>query len=249
MSQKAQTGWGGFAPSSCLPIAEKCTDSELHWDDLFCCLSETSWDALQKIKHPVSYPAGAIIFSEGQPARGVYILCRGQVKLLTANSDGRTLILKIVQPGEELGLTSVISGRPYELTAEILQPAELAFIPRADFLRLITEHSDACLFFARHLSRDCQAADDVSRSIGLCQPVSARLARFLLERSSNGPATDGAVQVKLPLTHEEIGQLIGTSRETVTRTLSELRRHRTIESNGSTLVLRNKPALESLAAD
>lgn len=249
MSQKAQIVWGEFPPKSSLPIADKYTESELNSTDLFCCLSEPSREALQKIKHAVSYPAGAIVFTEGQAARGVYILCRGQVKLQTANSDGRTLILKIAHPGEELGLNSVISGRPYELTAEVLQPAELAFLPRADFLRFISEHGDACLVFASHLSRDCQAADDLLRSIGLCQSASVRLARFLLERSSNRPAGDGVAQVKLTLTHEEIGQLIGTSRETVTRTLSELKRHQTIELNRSTLVLRNRPALESLAAD
>ncbi|HEY6946784.1 MAG TPA: Crp/Fnr family transcriptional regulator [Candidatus Acidoferrum sp.] len=212
-------------------------------------LSEAAFNALQKIEHPASFPAGAIIFMEGQPARGVYVLRHGRVKLLTTNSDGRTLILKIAKPGEALGLNSVITGKPYDLTAEILQPAELAFIPRVDFLKCITEHGDVCLHFASHLSRDCHAAYDMARSIGLCQSVSERLARFLLDWSSNGAAADGAVRVKLALTHEEIAQLIGASRETVTRTLSEFKRQRTIELNGSTLVLRNKPALESLAAD
>jgi CRP/FNR family cyclic AMP-dependent transcriptional regulator len=178
----------------------------------------------------------------------VYVIRQGCVKLLTTNSDGRTLILKIAKPGEALGLNSVITGKPYDLTGEILQPAELTFIPRADFLKFISEHADACLHFATYLSRDCHAAYDMVRSIGLCQSVSERLARFLLEWSSNGRAADGPVRVKLGLTHEEIAQLIGASRETVTRTLSEFKKRQTIELNGSTLVLRNKPALEGMAA-
>lgn len=218
-------------------------------DDSPCGLSETASNALGKIEHLASFPAGAIIFMEGQPARGVYILRQGRVKLLTTNSDGRTLILKIAKPGEVLGLNSIITDSPYDLTAEILQPAELAFIPRADFLKCITEHGDACLHFVTHLSRDCHAAYELARSIGLCQSVAERLAKFLLDWSSNAAATAGAVRVKLALTHEEIAQLIGASRETVTRTLSEFKRHRTIELNGSTLVLKNKAALESLAAD
>src|SRR5690242_11102802 len=184
MNQNAPIVRGGFATNGFMR-PDKCRESELHSDDLFCCLSEDCRDALQKIKHTLSYPAGAILFTEGQVARGVYILYRGRVKLLTANSDGRTLILKIAQPWEALGLNSVISGRPYEVTAEILQPVELAFIPRADFLKLITRHGDACLYFASHLSRDCHAAYDQVRSIGLSQSVSERLARFLLEWSSN----------------------------------------------------------------
>ena len=243
--------WGNHAKrassASSLQILERSARTEPNGD--FCeGLSEATFKALQKIEHTASFPAGAIIFMEGQPARGLYILRQGRVKLLTTNSDGRTLILKIAKPGEELGLNSIITGKPYDLTAEILQPAELAFIPRADFLRCITEHGDACLHFASHLSRDCHAAYDLVRSIGLCQSVPERLARFLLDWSTNGSVMDGVVRVKLALTHEEIAQLIGASRETVTRTLSEFKRQRTIELNGSTLVLRNKPALENLVA-
>jgi CRP/FNR family transcriptional regulator, cyclic AMP receptor protein len=234
--------------ASGLAVVQRSASTELS-SDFYCGLSDATFKALQKVEHAASFPAGAIIFMEGQPARGVYVLRQGRVKLLTTNSDGRTLILKIAKPGEALGLNSVITGKPHDLTAEILQPAELSFIPRVDFLSFITEHGDACLHFASHLSRDCQAAYDLVRSIGLCQSVSERLARFLLEWSLNGSAADGAVRVKLALTHEEIAQLIGASRETVTRTLSEFKRQRTIELNGSTLVLRNKPALESLAAD
>jgi len=209
-------------------------------------LSEGTFQVLQDIEHAASFPAGAIIFMEGQPARGVYVLRQGRVKLLTTNSDGRTLIVKIAKPGEALGLHSVITGKPYDLTAEILQPAELAFIPRADFLRCIAERGDACMHFANLLSRDCQAVYELARSIGLCRSVPERLARFLLDWSTNGSAVDGGVRVKLALTHEEIAQLIGASRETVTRTLGEFKRQRTIELNGATLVLRNKTALESL---
>src|SRR5690242_2939124 len=201
-----------------LAVVQRSTSTDPS-SDFYFGLSAATVRELQKIEHVASFPAGAIIFMEGQPARGVYVLRKGRVKLLTTNSDGRTLIMKIAKPGEALGLNSVITGKPYDLTAEILQPAELAFIPRADFMKCITEHGDACMHFASHLSRDCQAAYDLVRSIGLCQSVSERLARFLLDWSTNGSTLDGTVHVKMTLTHEEIAQLIGASRETVTRTL------------------------------
>lgn len=231
-----------------LPISEECIRCDLRSNDFFCDLSEAALKGLQKIRHTTTYPAGAILFLEGQPARGVYILCHGRVKLLTTSSDGRTLILKIAEPGEGLGLSSVIGSKPYEVTAEVLQPAQLTYIPREDFLKFIGEHGEACLHFARHLGRDCHSAYDLLRTIGLAQSVSEKLARFLLEWSSKGAMTDGIVRVKLALTHEEMAQLIGTTRETVTRTLSALKKQRIIELAGSTLVLRNRPALESLAA-
>jgi len=240
-SKKSKTPYG-------IPVVDECTNCSLRADGFFCGLSETALKALQKIKHTTTYPTGAIIFMEGQPARGIYILCQGRVKLQTTNSDGRTLILKIAQPGEGLGLSSTITGKPYETTAEILQPAQLAYISRADFLKFMTEHADACLHFVESLGRDCHAAYELVRSIGLSESVSERLARFLLEWSANGTVTNGVVRVKLALTHQELAQLIGTSRETVTRTLGEFKRQGIIELNGSTMVLRNKATLEEMAA-
>lgn len=234
------------SPSYDFPIAHNYVSCELESSDFFCCLSEASLKTLQKIKHTLSYPAGAIVFTEGQAASGVYVLCQGQVKLLAMNSDGRVLILKIAKPGEGLGLNSAVTGKPYELTAEVLQASQLIFIARSDYLKFITDHTDACLQLGRHLSRDCQIAYDLARSIGLCQPISGRLAGLLL-KSSKAVGRDGPVRVKLGLTHEELAELIGTSRETVTRTLSEFKKERLIEVNGSTLLLWNKPALESLA--
>jgi len=231
-----------------IPIVDECTNCSLRTENFFCGLSEAALKTLQKIKHTTSYPTGAIIFMEGQPARGVYILCQGRVKLQTTNSDGRTLILKIAQPGEGLGLSSTITGKPYDTTAEILQPAQLAYISRTDFLRFMAEHGDACLHFVEHLGRDCHAAYELVRSIGLSESVSERLARFLLEWSANGTASNGMVRVKLALTHQEMAQLVGTSRETVTRTLGEFKKKGIIELNGSTLVLKNKATLEELAA-
>jgi len=186
---------------------------------------------------------------EGQAPRGVYILCRGRVKLQTTNSDGRTLILKIAGPGEGLGLNCVFTGKPHDVTAEVLQPSRMTFIGREDFLKFLSDHGDACLHFAHLLGRDCHAAYELVLSIGLCQSAQERLARFLLDWSSDGTVSDGTVRAKLGLTHEEMAQLIGASRETVTRTLSAFKRQRIIELNGSTLVLKNKAALEGLAAD
>jgi CRP/FNR family transcriptional regulator, cyclic AMP receptor protein len=239
---KAKTPYG-------LPIVDHCVDCQLRCSDFFCGISQTSMKGLDQIKHITTYPAGALLMMEGQKARGVYILCQGRVKLLVTNSDGRTLILKIARAGEVLGLNSAVTGRPNEVTVETLQPSQVAFIGREDFLRFIKEYGDACLHVAQHLGRDCQAAYGAIRAIGLSHSVGERLARFLLEWTADGLTTNGVVRAKLALTHEEIAQLIGSSRETVTRALSELRKQRIAEMFGSTLLVRNKPALEGLAGD
>lgn len=229
-----------------LPVVDSCMNCKLRRDGFSCALSKGSLEDQDRIKHVTSYPEGALIFVEGQMPRGVFVLCQGRAKLMATNSDGKTFILKIAQPGEILGLHSAVSGRPYEVTAETLQPSQLAYIGREDFLRFLKQHPDACLNAAQQLSNDCQSAYDVIRSIGLSHSVSEKLARLLLQLSADGRPADGAIRVKLALTHEEIAQLIGTSRETVTRTLGEFKKQRILELNGSTLVLRNKAALEKM---
>lgn len=230
-----------------LPIVDRCAGCTLRGNNFFCALSEESRRDLDAIKHTSSYPEGAVVFVEGQSARGVYVVCQGSAKLTTTSREGKTLILRIAHAGEILGLHSVISGQPHELTVETLQPCQLAFVGREDFLRFLKGHADACLHAAMHLSRDCQSAYISIRSIGLSHSASEKLARVLLQWTAEGKTVDGVIRVKLALTHEEIAQIIGISRETVTRLLGDLKRQRIGELKGSTLMVRNKSALENMA--
>jgi CRP/FNR family transcriptional regulator len=229
-----------------LQIVENCLICKLRHSGFFCDLPKDSLEALEKIKYASAYPQGAVLFVEGQSARGVYIVCAGRVKLSTTSRDGKTLILRIAQAGEVLGLHASVSGKPYELTAETLQPCQLDFIKRDDFLRFLQEHGDACLRAAQHLSENCQNAYEMIRSLGLSHSVSEKLARLLLEWATDGEQTKDGIRIKVSLTHEEMAQLIGTSRETVTRVLGEFREKQLAHLHGSTLLIRNKPALEKL---
>ena len=176
------------------------------------------------------------------------MLCQGQAKLSLTSSAGKTLILRIAKPGEVLGLDAVVTGKPYELTVETMLPSLLNFVNREDFLRFLEEHSDACLQAAQHIIRYCHDLYDVVRSIGLSHSVSGRVAKFLLASARDGQATNGVVRANLALTHEDIAQLMGTCRETITRTLTDFRKKDIIELRGSTLIIHNRSALERLVA-
>ena len=167
-----------------LPIVDDMREFNLGDHSFFAGLSNGTMTELNRIKHTSSYPEGAVVLMEGQAPRGVYIVCQGRVKLMTTNSEGKTLIVKIAQPGEVLGLQSVVTEAPYELTAETLQPSQLAYIGREQFLRFLRTHGDACLRATQHLSGDCQSAYEVIRSIGLCHSVAGKLARLLNQWSS-----------------------------------------------------------------
>jgi CRP/FNR family transcriptional regulator, cyclic AMP receptor protein len=242
-SLHSHTHGNAIAPYG-LPIAGVSIGSVLRKQDP--ALSEQTLAGLDQIAHVTTYPEGALIFVEGQVPRGVFVLCQGRVKLTSTNRDGKTFILRIVEPGEILGLHEIVTGKAHELTVETLQPSQLAFISRTEFLPFLKQHGELCLHVAQQLSNDCQSAYEVIRSIGLSHSVSEKLARLLLQWSADGQASAGAIRIKLALTHEEVAQLIGTTRETVTRILSEFKKRHVLESKGATLLIRDKSALERL---
>jgi CRP/FNR family transcriptional regulator len=231
-----------------LQITENCVICKLRHSGFFCDLPKDSIEALDRIKYASAYPQGAVLFVEGQPPRGVHIICSGRVKLSTTSRDGKTLILRIAQPGEILGLHATVAGKPYELTAETLQSSQLDFVRRDDFLKFLQNHAVACLHAAQHLSQNCQSAYEMIRSLGLSHSVAEKLARLLLEWASDAETTEDGLRIKVALTHEEIAQLIGTSRETVTRVLGEFRDKQLAQLRGSTLLIQNKAGLERLIA-
>jgi len=116
---------------------------------------------------PHDYPGGALLFQEGAPSEGVFLLLRGAVKLSVGSSHGDNLLLRTASPGEVLGLSSALTGQAYELSAETTCPSQLVFIPRRDFLRFLRTHSDVCLRVVESLSNDVHTAYERVRMLGL----------------------------------------------------------------------------------
>ncbi len=230
-----------------MELVENCQRCTFRTQGFFCDLPPAVVKAFEAIKHTTAYPEGAVLFVESESPRGIFVLCKGRVKLSVTSSEGRTMILRIVHPGEVLGLNAVVSGDAYQATAETLEPCQVNFVKRDDFLRFVHDNREACVHAAQQLSKSYQAACNQIRSLGLSQSVPERLARFLLEWAAKGHEAKQGTRVKLALTHEEIGQIIGSSRETVTRTLKDFKSRQLVSLRGSTLVIQNKPALESFA--
>jgi CRP/FNR family transcriptional regulator len=230
-----------------MELVENCLDCNLCSEGFFCRLPKTEMEAFQKIKFTLAYPAGATLFVEGQTCRGIYILCKGRVKLSATSSQGQTLIFKIATPGEVIGLNATVSGTPYDTTAETGQACQLNFVKQAEFLKFLKEHGDACMHAAIHLSHECQQAYTQLRSF-VMRSAPERIARLMLEWSLGGAEMATSHGIKVALTHDEIGQIIGMSRETVTRTLADFRKQRIAVLHGSTLLIQNMPALQQLAA-
>ena len=201
---------------------------------------------LETISLTNHYPTGAVLFSEGQSTRGIYIVQRGLVKLSVCASDGRTLILRIARDGDALGVASTIGSRDYEATAEAQQPCDVTFIRQSDVLRMMRVHGEFALWITQLLSRDYNFTCREIRTLMLSGSATEKLARLLVGWLDERKSSQTTGRMKVPLTHEEIGQMIGTSRETVTRLMAGFRKQRLIEQEGATLVVSNRVALESL---
>ena len=215
-------------------------------DKTFCDLPPAVVDAVEQSALTTSYPTGALLFAEEEAPRGVFIVRRGRVKLSICGSDGRTLILRIVEPGCPLGVASVVSGRPYEASAETQEPSEISFLRQNDLLRLMRLHGEFALWVTQHISGDYAATCREIRDLMLSDSASEKLARLLVGWLDQNTEARNPSQMKLALTHEEIGQMIGTSRETVSRLFAGFKKQQLIQQNGCTLVIPNRVALESL---
>lgn len=204
--------------------------------------------ALDPIKTVVSFPKHSALFEEGRLLDGIYILLRGKVKLSVDLKGGRTLILGIAQPGEVLGLSAIMSGKPAEFTAETLTSAQFSYVERKEFLRLLEEHCELCVLVVEVLSHQLREAVEMIHYSSGSQPAAEKLASLLVSWiAADGEATEQGVELKLPLTQEEIGQMIGVSRETVSRLLAGLEKEEILSLDGSHLRVLKREALEALA--
>lgn len=211
-------------------------------------LSPAALQDFQSLLFPSSYAANVVIFSEKDPAQGVYIVLDGEVRVSLNSSEGRRLSLAIARRGEVLGMASTLAGSPYDMTAETLYPAKVAHIGRRDFLNFLTRHPEAYQAVIEELSRSVTKACDQLRTVGLSATAPEKLARLLLDWSNNGQATEcGGRRFRFSMTHEEIGEFIGASRETVTRTLSTFKHRHLVDFKGSMITIPNRNALASYA--
>lgn len=227
-----------------LEAVHNCLSCPYREDRLFCNLPPEALQRLARIGFLSSYPAGAVLFVEGQACRGVFILCAGEVKLSTASIDGKTLIVRLAEPGELLGLPSTVTGKPYSLTADVMRPVQVKFVPRQDFMDFLREYGDVAVRVAQQLGETYHVAVEEMRTIGLSHSAEEKVARFLLDWSAKNKLPGIPLRFNLTLTHEEIAEIVGLRRETVTRVFSKFKRANLVTFRGSTVKITDKAALE-----
>lgn len=200
-----------------LEVIQSCLSCPVREERLFCQLGPRALAELNTIRQSSVCPKGAVLFLVGQPPRGVFILCSGRAKLIATSTGERSLIVRVADPGEVLGLSAVMSNAAYDVTAEALELTQVSFIPRDQFLRFLESHGEVSVRVAEHLSQELRRAYSQVARIALAPTARAKLAGLLLDWADRDTysATEGA-SFQLRMTREEIGELIGSSRETIT---------------------------------
>jgi CRP/FNR family cyclic AMP-dependent transcriptional regulator len=221
-----------------LPILESCLACVVREQGLFCHLQPDALAELGSIRETSFYPRGAVLFVEDQEPGGLFILCAGRAKLAATSREGKSVTLRMVMPGEVMGLSCVMANSKYQSNAETVEPSEVSMVRRANFLRFLTRYNDAALRVAEHLSMELHKAWAQTRLLALAPNARSKLAQvLLLWADRHGHLGEDGVRVPLNMTQEAIGETIGATRETVSRLLSEFQRKNWIRITGGSVLL------------
>lgn len=232
-----------------ITIKQNCETCPVKGPGYFCHLAAEAAREFDAIKFPVAFPGGATLFREGETASGIYVLCSGKVKLTMSSSGGKTLILRLAKPGEMLGLMAAITGSTYEVTAETLEPTRTIFLRQEDFSGFIARFPEVHRSLLRQSMAHYSAACEQIRTLALTGSSREKLARLLLLWSADGRETAEGCRMCVPLTHEQIAECVGSTRETVTRTLSEFKSKRLVTLRGTTMLIPDREALAAVSGD
>lgn len=222
-----------------------CSNRRPGW---FCSLGSAVLADLELATSTISLPAQASLFTQGEEARCLFLICSGYLKLTAGRIEDRHMIVRVAGPGSVLGLYAVLSHGVHEVSAESLTAAQLRPVERERFLNFLRSHKEAQLRAVQCICQEYRFALQDACRIALSETVAARLGRLLLELSHQigEQMTGGEFRFPLLLTHEEMASMTCTTRETVTRTLGQFRKDGWISIEDALITLHHPDHLQAL---
>jgi CRP/FNR family transcriptional regulator len=216
--------------------SQACSNRSHEQFGVFCSLSEEAKADFERWCRVISLPAGAVLMREEDIVSQLFIVCSGRVKISCTSKRGKTMSLKIVGPGEVIGLSSALAGSRSEICAKTIEPCTVNVLRSNDFLMFIERYGEASLIAAHALAEECKSTFSGARSLALSGSVAGRLAGLLLEWGKTSPSTGSCgLRFNMTLTHEDLAEFTGSCRETVTRALGKFQTDSLIEIRGTTV--------------
>lgn len=186
---------------------------------------------------PLHFPKDALIVSQDDPGDALFIIEQGRVKVVLYGESGREMILTTFRAGEFFGEMSLLDGKPRSANVIALEDARVLTLSRDDFVRHLQERPTIALNILAEMSRRLRKADEVIGNLALLD-VYGRVARVLIDLAQReGESTDEGVVIHERPTQQDLASMIGTSRETVSRVLSEFQRRGFLSMQGKRILL------------
>jgi CRP-like cAMP-binding protein len=189
-----------------------------------------------------TYPKGSVILFQGDPGDSLYVLRQGRAKVVLIGEDGREVILGVLEPGAHFGELALIDDQPRSAHVIAMEDSQLLILRREDFRRRVEANPSVAWALLTELSRRLRRADQKIGGLVLLD-VPGRISRLLLDLSAESDS--GAIDK--PLTHQTIAQMIGASRETVSRAMKEFQEEGLIRVERRRIAVVNRDALEKRA--
>jgi CRP/FNR family transcriptional regulator, cyclic AMP receptor protein len=209
---------------------------------LFAELSDAEIERVAELARERAYPKGSVILFEDDPGDALYVVVTGAVKVVLIGEDGREVILSVLKDGDFFGEMALIDDEPRSAHVIAMEDANLLVLRREDFQQRLREAPGMAVGLLHALSRRLREADDKIGGLVLLD-VNGRVATLLLRMADEN---DG-VHITHRVTHHTIAQMVGSSRETVSRTMRELAERGMIEIARSSITINNRRALEAAA--
>ena len=212
---------------------------------LFSQVSDEALDAVARRTVIRPLPRGRPLFRRGDPCQGLYVVVEGRVRVYRGSSDGREQTLHLQGPGQTVAEVPLFDGGPYPASARADEDSRILFLPLADFQWLYRHHPEVADSVIRELGRRLRRMVQLVEKISL-RDVPSRVALTLLEYAERQPSNAQGM-FELPRTQEELATELATTRESVARALSRMRREGVISQAGSRVRILDLSKLEAIA--
>lgn len=213
---------------------------------IFSGLSDDALDAVAGRTVVRSLARGRQLFRRGEPCQGLYVVVEGAVRVYRGNQEGREQTLHVQGPGQSIAEVPLFDGGPYPASARADQESRILYLPLGDFQWLYLNNSEIADAVIKELGRRLRRMVQLVEKISL-RDVPSRVAMTLLEYAERHQATHDGVEFELPRTQEELAAELATTRESVARALSGMRKAGTISQKGSRVRIVDIRQLESIA--
>jgi len=214
---------------------------------MFCNLAPGALADFNRLGTLVMLPTGATVIREGDPCDRVLVICTGQALLSCGSSVGRVLNIKVALSGDVLGLSAAMSNTPSEATAVTLEPTFLKIVVSSQFIAFLGRHGEASMHAAQWLAQEYNSSFHAAYRLAMSGSIAARVAGLLLDWGRSASCGQCQMAFKMAFTHDDLAGFVGTTRETITRTLGEFQKKELISIRGAMVHILSESKLARLA--